>query len=1126
MNPANDDPLDEPLADLLAALDANLSAGRTSDAEIDPDLPPDQLRLYRMARQSMLLMQAAWPRSQEPNTNASQSFDLLTGTGRLGKFLIRRELGRGGSGIVFLATDSECGRDVALKLPRLEALLDPDLRQRFLEEARLVLPLNHPGLLPVYEADEIGAICYIASAYVGETTLSAWREEQLEPVAPDVAAALVAVLARGVDYLHEHHILHRDIKPSNIILESKPLDALPDAELGKVGVPRLTDFGLAKLLDGAAATSGRTGTTGGLVLGTAEYMAPEQADGRPELLSRQTDIYGLGAVLYELLAGHPPFRGRNKFDTLHQLLTVEPVRLRHFRKDIPRDLEAVCLKCLEKTPQRRYTTAGELAADLRRYLNREPTLARLPSWWRRSWKWVRQRPAGAALVAALVVIVPTLFMGWTSHRQYQEASQAVEDRQLERAWNARARGVDFCASGDVAQGVLWLARALETAPPAAEDLQELVRLDLHAWRARLPGLTGTLRHPERVLAMQFSPDDSMALTVCRDHLVRLWAADTGRPLDPPLEHPARVIKARFAAAGRAVRTVCEDGCFRTWSVATHELISKEESRRPRADRENTPARPGDLLWEFERGEPPAYSIPNARSVWRLEHGPDHATILAINSMSGARLQNASEPGSSGIQLEHRGEVRDGAFSPNGKYVATAGSDRQVRFWMTDGLPVQDSSLEHPSPVYAVAFSPSGRILATGDADALRLWQLETRRQIVGVSKQSTVRVLAFSSNGQRLGAGHGDNSVHLWKLPAEPPVTLVHPLADLPDGAVVNGIRREKWAEEGIRAVAFDPDGRRLLSGGIDNTVRHWDIHEGTCLGVLVRHADSINHLGMNPNGRSFVTGSVDKTARVWDCQSWQALTAPLPHGFSLGAVAFSPDGTAVATGTLAPDKIRIWDANAGRCEVEYGSLEGVFGLTFSPDGRVVLAGSMNQAVWYDRVTRRQQVLSHPSNVYAVAFHPRGHLFVTGGADGELHWWDAASLRCRASVTAHADRLRKAVFSPNGGEIVATVGLDAKLAFWHSRTRQLVGPAVALSSAGQAVAFRPDGLLVAVGCKQGRIHFAPAPVPLKGAARQISLWAQVMTGLELDSEDKPRSLDDPTWQQRLTDLEAAGGPPS
>lgn len=213
---------------------------------------------------------------------------------------------------------------------------------------------------------------------------------------------------------------------------------------------------------------------------------------------------------------------------------------------------------------------------------------------------------------------------------------------------------------------------------------------------------------------------------------------------------------------------------------------------------------------------------------------------------------------------------------------------------------------------------------------------------MAVSRQSTIRILAFSSSGQRLGAGCGDNDIHLWKLSAEPPVTLAHPLVDLPDGAVLNGMRREKWAGEGIRAVVFDPDGRRLLSSGIDNTIRHWDIHEGTCPGVLVRHADSINHLSMNPNGWSCVTGGVDKTARIWDSKSWQALTAPLPHGFSLGALAFSPDGTAVATGTLAPDKIRIWDASAGRCEVEYGSWEEVFGLTFSPDGRVVLPG--NQA--------------------------------------------------------------------------------------------------------------------------------------------------------------------------------------
>src|SRR5262249_24056354 len=181
--------------------------------------------------------------------------------GRVGRFLLRRELGRGGSGIVFLATDASSGREVALKLPRLEALLDPELRQRFLQEARVTIGLDHPGLVPVYEAGEVGAVCYIASAYVGETTLASWLETRLGSVPVRTAAALVAAWARGVAQRHEPHILHRDVNPSNVLLGSVPAAALPAPDLAAAGVPRLTDFGLAKLLNPARAGSVQGETT-------------------------------------------------------------------------------------------------------------------------------------------------------------------------------------------------------------------------------------------------------------------------------------------------------------------------------------------------------------------------------------------------------------------------------------------------------------------------------------------------------------------------------------------------------------------------------------------------------------------------------------------------------------------------------------------------------------------------------------------------------------------------------------------------------------------------------------------------------------------------------------------------
>lgn len=403
MIPDNPERLSERLTNLIASLDAGMAAGQAPVAEDDPDLPPEELQLYRLARASLQRLERAWPRPPAPVSGEvpaipPPTLDPLTGQGQIGKFRIQRELGRGGSGIVFLATDTETSRDVALKLPRLEALLDADLRHRFLEEAQVTLKLDHPGLVPVLEAGEFGAICYIASAYVGEATLASWLNVQIQDVPVRTAAALVAALARAVDYLNEHRILHRDIKPSNVLLDTNPRTPKVDRDLALTGIPRLTDFGLAKLMDTAKPAAQQTGMTGGLVLGTAEYMAPEQAERPSDTLGKPCDVYALGAVLYEMLVGQPPLVGRNRFDTLRKVVTEAPQRLRRLRRDVPRDLEAVCLKCLEKDPHLRYASAGLLADDLERFLSGVPTLARPVSWWQHAWRWSRRRPAAATLL--------------------------------------------------------------------------------------------------------------------------------------------------------------------------------------------------------------------------------------------------------------------------------------------------------------------------------------------------------------------------------------------------------------------------------------------------------------------------------------------------------------------------------------------------------------------------------------------------------------------------------------------------------------------------------------------------------------------------------------------------------
>ena len=355
---------------------------------------------------------------------------------RLGRFQVRCEVGRGAHGIVYQAFDPLLDRDVALKIPYPATLLSPDLQRRFRLESRTVAALHHPHLVPVYEVAEFGPVWCIVSQFCEGPTLAAWLERQTSSVAPEFAAELVAMLAETVDYVHGFGILHRDIKPANVLLESQPAVTPPAATRRQRPVldviPKLTDFGLAKLIGEPEAA-----TVSGAIVGTPHYMSPEQAAGRTAEIGIATDVYALGAILYRMLAGRPPFEGQSNLETIRLVSEGSPPPIR--RRDVARDLNAICMKCLETAPQRRYAAAGDLAADLRRYLAAQPVMAHRTGFVARAMKWARRKPVVAglslALFAALVCGFTAVVWEWRAaegHRQksdenFRLAQQAVRD---------------------------------------------------------------------------------------------------------------------------------------------------------------------------------------------------------------------------------------------------------------------------------------------------------------------------------------------------------------------------------------------------------------------------------------------------------------------------------------------------------------------------------------------------------------------------------------------------------------------------------------------------------------------------------------------------------------------------
>ncbi len=542
MNPSDAVNEDERFAFLIARYSEIIHEGGEVDLSDDPSLSiqlKERLeRALRLVRHLHCSLRSSASSDSGVITSDINLHDGILG-GQVGRFRIGRLLGHGGGGIVFLAFDPELRREVALKVPHLPALLTPDLGRRFLREARAAAQLDHPNLVPIYEVAEANGLCFLVSAYCRGGSLAQWLAVQTTPVPIRQAATWLTELADAVQYVHLHGIYHRDIKPGNILLDPR----LDSTSREQTLVPRLSDFGLAKLHD-AQTESTRSGT----VLGTVSYMAPEQVEGRSRDISPATDVYGLGAVLYEMLVGRPPFRGATNTDTLRQVLTDEPEPPRRRRRDVPSDLQTICLKCLEKEPAQRYASAAELAEDLRRFLAHEPIQARPLGRSERLRKWVRRHPAKTILCASGLILGLFLMIAWfqfESLQRAQDAARAASSKQDEERQQTIRQGEQRLRQLRYAEDITqawryWENRQLEyMAGPldkylASADLDKGDDPRGFEWYflSRLAHARPlVMRHPVPLNCVAFSPDATICASGHIGGAIVLWDTATGRKLD-------------------------------------------------------------------------------------------------------------------------------------------------------------------------------------------------------------------------------------------------------------------------------------------------------------------------------------------------------------------------------------------------------------------------------------------------------------------------------------------------------------------------------------------------------------------------------------------------------------------
>jgi len=1022
-------------------------------------------------------------------------------------------------GIICQARQKSLDRIVALKLIRASSLAKSDALERFRLEAAATARLRHPGIVAVHEVGEHDGLHFYTMDFIAGRSLAAALRDG--PFAPRRAAECVRAAARAIHFAHEHGVIHRDLKPSNILL---------DAE----GEPRVTDFGLAKLLE-----SDSDLTMTGAALGSPSYMPPEQASGRHAEVSRRSDVYSLGAILYECLTGRPPFSAATPLETMKLVTDQEPISPRVLNATLPRDLETICLKCLQKNPTHRYASADALAEDLTLWLRDKPILARPSSIWEIGGKWVRRNPAQAALLALTVVaaagsVAQLLFHQSRLTRERnvarQERQRALEQEQKAIAAAARASNEASRADGATAEmrqnlyaaDMLLAQHALD-----AGDLA-LARRLVAAWQPKQGRNAPEGSAPDTRSTRNQQLETSHASDVRAFEWRYLWKQCQGDQLHSFHDHASAVFCVAFSRDGKLLASGDDAGTVCIRDVASRRTITTLAASKSRIVRVSFSADGRALAIADKAGGAQVWDLETGKIVWThqgrysegIELSPQGTRIgvTRVEFTEGSRVHGSARviDWTSGKELWHLGPTADfEAFSPDGKMAVVSRANDRTEFWeMETGrrartitnftglvffaanaprmailpllgaaeIPVFDLHEEKPPAWWRLAsghacraaLSPDGTLLAAAASDqVLRVWNVAARREVAWLKGHTEgVNDVTFSPDGQWLATAGTDRIVMLWS----------------PDGP-----RTEEVISNSAPMVGFvlSPDGRKLAGCEEDSAPRRkipvklwlWDLatRERTLLAQEpCPWPEFFSDDSRTLCARAGVSATGLRLLR-WDLEATNAVPqTTLLKLQRTNAVAFTASSPgqnlyAVVQNGI-PGVISLWNPFTGEALGQLTNRWQGNPRLFSPDGRKLLSfASMHQLRVTDLTSPAKPALVqvNAESVLSAAFSPEGQTLALGCSDHTIRLWEIAPCREMAVLAGHQERVGVVAFSPDGRTLASSAGRTLKL--WSVPSQRPVAAFPRNQISFCFIAFTPDGRTLVAGDWSGQIHLWRVP---------------------------------------------------